>query len=164
MSMGSRRRARSYALQVLYAFDLNPGGVAGEVVADCAQRFEIELDVDARTFSEILVSRVIDNLSELDQQIQARSKNWRLERMSRVDRNVLRLAAGELLYARDVPVRIIINEAVELAKRFGATESPAFVNGILDRLAQSMRKRIAGEPAVAIADGDPDIATDAHDS
>ncbi|GAB4539168.1 MAG: transcription antitermination factor NusB [Haliangiales bacterium] len=162
MSMGSRRRARSYALQVLYALDLNPGVIASEAVLDCARRFEIELDGEALAFSNSLVTRVIDNLSELDARIQEQSKNWRLERMSRVDRNVLRLATGELMYSREVPARIVINEAVELAKRFGTSDSPAFVNGILDRMAQTVRARASAEGgdgaggAVADADADAD--------
>ena len=72
---------------------------------------------------------------ELDQLITASSNNWRLERMSRVDRNILRLGACELVAFRDVPVKVVINEAVELAKRFGTAESSAFVNGVLDRIA-----------------------------
>mgnify|MGYP005813349181 CR=1 FL=1 len=76
----------------------------------------------------------------IDDTIRAVSKHWRLERMSRVDRNVIRLGAFELLHMRDIPRRVTLNEAVELAKRFGNEESAAFVNGVLDRIADDAKK------------------------
>jgi hypothetical protein len=79
--------------------------------------------------------------------IVAGSRNWRLERMARVDRNILRLAVGELVHAPATPVRVVINEAVELAKRFGTAESPAFVNGVLDRIASNLGRRDDGPVA-----------------
>jgi len=82
-----------------------------------------------------LVAAAGERAAEIDQLITASSRNWRLERMSRVDRNILRLGACELVAFRDVPVKVVINEAVELAKRFGTAESSAFVNGVLDRIA-----------------------------
>ncbi|WP_428266389.1 transcription antitermination factor NusB [Haliangium sp.] len=139
--MGSRRRARGYALQVLYALDLNPGVEPAMAVVDCAERFGIRLESGAAGFASELVERVAGHLDEIDHRIQEVSRNWRLDRMSRVDRNVLRLATGELMYAPAIPVKVVINEAVELAKRFGASESAAFVNGILDRIAQGLRQQ-----------------------
>jgi len=76
----------------------------------------------------------------IDEKIRAVSKHWRLERMSRVDRNIIRLAAYELMHVADIPRRVTLNEAVELAKRFGNEESPAFVNGVLDRIADDVAK------------------------
>jgi N utilization substance protein B len=125
-----------YALQVLYAHDLNDRMNPIGAVDTYWEEFDLELDEEAREFAGQLVRETMAHLSEIDDVIQSASKNWRLDRMSRVDRNILRLATYELRYAGNVPVKVIINEAVELAKRFGASESPAFVNGVLDRIAQ----------------------------
>lgn len=102
--------------------------------------FDLDLDPETLEFATQLVRETFERRAEIDDAIQAASKNWRVERMSRVDRNILRLATYELRYSESVPVKVIINEAVELAKRFGASESPAFVNGVLDRIAQRERK------------------------
>jgi N utilization substance protein B len=77
---------------------------------------------------------------EIDAKIRAVSRHWRLERMARVDRNIIRLGAYELMHVADIPRRVTLNEAVELAKRFGNEESPAFVNGVLDRIADEVAK------------------------
>ncbi len=138
MSMGVRRRARGYALQVLYALDVNDTAKAQSAVDQYAGWFELNLEPRAVSFAAAAVARVVEHLSEIDETIQHASRNWRIERMARVDRNILRLATGELRHAEDIPVKVIINEAVELAKRFGSSESPAFVNGILDRIAQGV--------------------------
>lgn len=141
MNVGTRRRARSYALQVLYALDVNHDEDAGWATGKYAGWFDLRVEGEALEFSDDLIQRVVGHLAEIDRRIQAVSRNWRLERMSRVDRNVLRLAVGELCYDDEVPVKVAINEAVELAKRFGTSESPAFVNGILDRVAQELDRR-----------------------
>ena len=135
-STGSRRRGRAFALQVLYALDLSGGELDG-AVAQCKEVFEVEVEGDALLFANALVAQVQGALAAIDESIGEASRNWRLERMSRVDRNILRLATSELLYSIDVPAKVAINEAVELAKQFGTSESPAFVNGILDRVAQN---------------------------
>jgi len=100
---------------------------------------EEETSTHAREFAEMLVRGVVGSREELDEAVQAQSENWRLERMARVDRNVLRLAAYELLYT-ETPARVVINEAVEVARTFGSESSPAFVNGILDKLARANGK------------------------
>jgi N utilization substance protein B len=140
MAAGIRRRARAYALQVLYALDLNEGVDPAAAAGDYAAMFELELDPPAIDFASGLVARTRERLPEIDDAIQSASRNWRLDRMSRVDRNILRLATSELRHSPDVPVKVIINEAVELAKRFGTADSPAFVNGILDRIAHQLRR------------------------
>jgi N utilization substance protein B len=141
MSVGVRSRARAYALQVLYALDLNEaGGAPAQAVRRYAELFELELDPAMIEFASALVERTRDRLHEVDDAIQSASRNWRLERMSRVDRNILRLATCELRQSLEVPVKVILNEAVELAKRFGTADSPAFVNGILDRIAHQLRR------------------------
>jgi len=140
MAAGVRRKGRAYALQVLYALDLNEVAAPDQAVADYAGLFELEVDATSLEFAGQLVACVRERLAEIDDVIQSASRNWRLERMSRVDRNILRLAAGELRHFPEVPVKVAINEAVELAKRFGTGESPAFVNGILDRIAHQLRR------------------------
>jgi len=137
MVAGVRRRARAYGLQILYALDMNEGADPARAVAEYWELFQLELDPPSLQFADRLVTTARSRLDEIDDAIQSASRNWRLDRMSRVDRNILRLATCELRHSPDVPVKVVINEAVELAKRFGTTESPAFVNGILDRIANA---------------------------
>jgi N utilization substance protein B len=132
---GTRAKGRAFALQLLYARDHDPTADVAGAATGWANDFELELDTAAQDFARELVAAATERTAELDQLITASSKNWRLERMSRVDRNILRLGACELVAFRDVPVKVVINEAVELAKRFGTAESSAFVNGVLDRIA-----------------------------
>ena len=130
---GIRRTGRAYALQLLYARD---GDTATNVTdVTWANEFDLEIDPQAQAFARDLVAAASPRTKEIDDLIASASKNWRIERMSRVDRNILRLGACELLQFKDVPVKVVINEAVELAKRFGTAESSAFVNGVLDRIA-----------------------------
>ena len=127
--MSRRSRAREGVLQVLYKDDLNPDSdPAATSFFEARLRGVQELIV----FAESLLSGVRRNCGELDQMLSEAAENWSLERMAVTDRNVLRLGAYEILYA-ETPDRVAINEAVELAKRFGAQQSPQFVNGILDR-------------------------------
>ena len=95
---------------------------------------------DDPEFANLLVRGCAGVRDALDERIRAVSKHWRLERMSRVDRNIIRLGAFELLHMAEIPRRVTLNEAVELAKRFGNEESPAFVNGVLDRIADDAAK------------------------
>jgi N utilization substance protein B len=92
-------------------------------------------DAEGRDYAEVLVTGVRRDRDALDATISRASENWRLDRMTRVDRNVLRIGAWELLYRADVPAAVILDEAVELAKRFGTEDSGAFVNGLLSRIA-----------------------------
>jgi N utilization substance protein B len=136
--VGTRRKARGYALQVLYARDTAGDTDVGGAISSWGERFELEVEEAARGFAAELTEAAISLAAEIDEVIAAASKNWRVERMSRVDRNILRLATCELKYFPRTPVKVTINEAVELAKRFGAAESAAFVNGILDRIATAV--------------------------
>lgn len=131
--MGSRTRARETALQALYQLDTAGGSSAPEVLQG---HFE-PLDAETRAFAEQLVGGVQAELDAIDAIIERTSTNWKLERMARVDRNILRLGVFELLRLPDVPVRVTLNEAVELGKKFGSEESGAFVNGILDKVAHA---------------------------
>jgi N utilization substance protein B len=137
VTAGVRRTGRSYALQLLYARDGDPATDLGVAANSWVEEFELEVDVAAQDFARGLVHAAVERAKEIDDLIASASKNWRIERMSRVDRNILRLGACELIAFRDVPVKVVINEAVELAKRFGTAESSAFVNGVLDRIASA---------------------------
>ncbi len=133
--MGARSSGREAAMQMLYALDL-AGGSPEQAIA----RFWRELpgDVEGRDFADELVSHVTGSLDEIDEVIRAASRHWRLERMARVDRNILRLGAYELRHSQQVPRAVVIDEAVELAKRYGAEGSSVFVNGVLDRIAEEV--------------------------
>jgi transcription antitermination protein NusB len=135
MGMGSRRRGREIALQILYQLDVQEQLSDEQALALFWKHFVEEPDDgdEARSFAEQLVRGVREKLAEIDALLTKASKNWRLERMARVDRNLLRLALWELKWSADVPAKVAINEAIEIAKRYGTAESPAFVNGILDR-------------------------------
>lgn len=130
-----RRRAREMALAVLYAIDLNPT-TPEEALRRHALAFgDGELDSEGMGFVLELVQGSCEHRDELDRLISMASRNWRLSRMAAVDRSLLRMAAFELLHRPDIPSRATLNEAVELAKRFGSLESRAFINGVLDRVA-----------------------------
>jgi N utilization substance protein B len=137
----SRRSGRAYALQLLYARDGDPSNDVTGAAVSWADTFELEVDPQAQLFARDLVAAASERATEVDELIVSASKNWRIDRMSRVDRNILRLGACELLAFRDVPVKVVINEAVELAKRFGTAESSAFVNGVLDRIAGAVGRQ-----------------------
>ena len=128
--MTRRSRAREVALQVLYQDDLNPQHNPAESDAFLVRRLR---SPELTDFARGLVAGVRRNRAELDHILGRTADNWTLERMAATDRNVLRLGAFEILYS-ETPDRVAINEAVELAKRFGAKHSAQFVNGILDRL------------------------------
>jgi transcription antitermination protein NusB len=136
-----RRRARECALQILYQLDVgkhfDPGsGQQIEMQAAMVrywENFETVSEAE-RTFAEHLVQGVAREVAVLDEAITKVSEHWRLDRMDAVDRNLLRLAAYEILYCPDVPRTVSINEAIEIAKRFSGPQAAAFINGILDQL------------------------------
>jgi N utilization substance protein B len=130
--MGARSEGRESALQMLFAMEAG-GGSAERVIA--AYWRETPGDPEGRSYADDAVRGVAADLEKVDEIIRKASTNWRLERMARVDRNVLRLGTWELLRSREVPRAVILDEAVELAKRFGSEDSGAFVNGVLDRVA-----------------------------
>lgn len=133
--MGARSSGREAALQMLFAFEAG-GGSAERVIA--AYWRETPGDPEGRDYADKAVRGVTSESERVDEAIRKASTNWRLERMARVDRNVLRLGAWELQRSTDVPRAVILDEAVELAKRFGSEESGAFVNGVLDRIASDL--------------------------
>ena len=139
--MARRSRARDVALQVLYQDDLNPG--LDPEVADKFLRGRLR-SADLVEFARTLVAGVRRNQSELDTMLTRTADNWSLDRMVATDRNVLRLGAFEILYT-DTPDRVAINEAVDLAKRYGTAQSGPFVNGILDKFLVHHRGEDADE-------------------
>lgn len=98
-------------------------------------------DPEGREYADRVVRGTLSELSAVDEVIRKASHNWRLERMARVDRNVLRLGAWELMRNREVPRAVILDEAIELAKRYGSEDSGAFVNGVLDRIAEELGRK-----------------------
>ena len=122
---------------------------ADEVVASFWRSFGADADPDGRAYAEEAVRGVCGELERLDEQIAAASANWRVERMARVDRNVLRLGTWELAHRPDVPCAVVLDEAVELAKAFGTDESGAFVNGVLNRVAETLGRRDGAQPPEA---------------
>ena len=132
--MGIRRKARELALQVLYQIDLTGLEPAPALELFCEH---FEAGKKSMPYTRCLVQGVFDNRQEFDAMIGSYAQNWRPERMSVIDRNILRLALYELRYQNDVPARVVINEAIEVAKRFGNEESGPFINGILDAIRKS---------------------------
>ncbi|WP_437588074.1 transcription antitermination factor NusB [Sorangium sp. So ce1000] len=133
--MGARSTGREAALQMLFSVEAG-GSSAARVVATFWR--ETPGDPEGRAYADEVVLGVAEDLAAVDEAIRKASTNWRLERMARVDRNVLRLGAWELMSRPEVPRAVILDEAVELAKRYGSEESGAFVNGVLDRIAENL--------------------------
>jgi N utilization substance protein B len=139
--MGKRRRSRELALQCLYQWDFH--GEAGEdpELFLAAQRDPEEVIAFART----IVAGVRGQKDELDGLIEVQSKNWKLSRMSRVDRNILRIAVFEFTSCPDIPPKVSIDEAIEIAKKFGTSDSGAFINGILDQISKRLGKKLEAQ-------------------
>jgi transcription antitermination protein NusB len=134
--MTRRSRAREVAFQVLYQDDLNPRHNPAETDQLIERRLRAD---DLVEFARQLVSGVRRQRESIDNLIEQSAANWSLKRMAATDRNVLRLGAYELLYS-DTPGRVAIDQAVELAKRFGSAKSAQFVNGILDKVMHTTEK------------------------
>jgi N utilization substance protein B len=132
--MTRRSRGREVALQVLYQIEQNPGVPPDEISRFIARR--LLQDRKLCEFTEGLVAGVKEHQAKLDAMISEVAENWRLDRMAAIDRNILRLGAYEMLFCPEVPAKVAINEALELAKRYGTAQSSRFVNGILDRVLQ----------------------------
>lgn len=129
--MGNRRRSRELAMQVLFQMEMN-GDDSPEAVELFCKHFEVSKN--AKPFFLRLVDGVKACRDELDRLIVRFSDNWKISRMSGVDRNLMRVAVYELLYCDDIPPKVSINEAIDIGKRFGTEHSSAFVNGILDSI------------------------------
>ncbi len=150
--MKSRRACREAALQVLYQCDVT-GDYSREAVDFCLSHFctrngegdeklpETHYDDEEMVFSRDSVLGVIEHMSVIDDQIGLASTHWSISRMPRVDRNLLRLAVYEIMFRTDIPPKVSINEALEIAKRFSADDAPMFINGVLDRVLSSLPSR-----------------------
>jgi N utilization substance protein B len=138
-----RRKAREFALQILFQLDIRKD----KPTATILKRFWAEHDVDeeVQAFTEEIIKGTYKHLTAINEKIHVCAKNWSIDRMAAVDRNVLRMAVYEILYRIDIPTSVTINEAIEIAKKFGTDDSGSFVNGILDSVARMVGKLDEGK-------------------
>jgi N utilization substance protein B len=136
--MKARSRARGWALQALYAWEARRNDVTMD---ETLRQFMIDRNIaaESREYLRRIMRLVEKNIDAIDAELEAALKNWRMDRLSVIDRNVLRIGAAELLYIDEVPERVAIQEAIILAEKYGTTESPRFVNGVLDALMRKVR-------------------------
>jgi len=134
-----RHKSRELALQTLYACEVG-NTTEWQIMLDQISESG-SLSPDVNKYARELVTRVYESLTDIDASIQERAANWELKRMAVIDRNILRLAVAEMYYFDDVPVKVVIDEAVELAKTFGASDSGKFVNGVIDSIHKKSKKK-----------------------
>ena len=130
--MRRRTKARECALKILYAIDIGKG--EGEKCIETFWKDNEPYDAETRAFADSLVKGVAKNIGEIDNIISSSATNWQLGRMAVIDRNILRFAAYELIFSKDIPPKVSINEAIDIAKKYGDVDSGKFVNGILDKI------------------------------
>jgi N utilization substance protein B len=133
-----RRKAREYALQMLFQHDFTEKAYNKKAVEEFWSDRNEKRDI--KEFAVNLVKGTLENLGEIDAMIERVTENWLLKRMAAVDRNILRFAAYEILYRKDIPSAVTINEALEIAKKYSSVEAASFLNGVLDRLAKEAGK------------------------
>jgi N utilization substance protein B len=138
-----RRKAREYALQILFQLDIRKEKPSPVVLRHFWTEFQPDDEIKA--FAEEIIKGTFKHFAEINKLIHACAKNWSLDRMSVVDRNVLRMAVYEILHRMDIPTSVTINEAIEIAKKYGTEESGSFVNGILDSVARTIGKLEEGK-------------------
>ena len=129
--MGKRRLSRELVLKFLYQFELNEGDLDEQIKLFLERNSSHE---DVANFMKELVVSLIDKMEEIDEIIQKFSDHWILDRMTVIDRNILRMGACELLFNFSTPPKVVINEAIDIAKKYGNEDSPEFINGILDKV------------------------------
>ena len=137
--MRNRTKARECALKILYALDIRK-----DTLEECAVSFwenHPTLTDEVKKFSDLITEGVRQNKDFIDSTISKYAKNWQIQRMATIDRNILRLATFELLFAEDIPPKVAINEAIEMAKRYGDKDSGKFVNGILDKINKTEERK-----------------------
>ncbi len=134
--MGTRRKSRELCLQML--FQLEMGKQTPEHVRQTFWAERMEMDPETRGFADDLFRVAVDRRQEIDELIQKHAQHWRMERMAAVDRNVLRTGVAEFLGYRDTPRPVVINEALEIARKFSAPESVQFINGVLDSVGKEL--------------------------
>ncbi|NIQ93926.1 MAG: transcription antitermination factor NusB [Desulfuromonadales bacterium] len=151
---GVRRKGREIALKMLYSLQTPVTDIHAvlddfwanfrfrdDVLGEALDDADLPVPAEVRRFAEQIVVDIADKREDVDAAISRHARNWTLDRMARVDLAILRLASYELLYCPETPASVVLNEAVELAKRFGTKESPSFVNGILDKVARVRSER-----------------------
>lgn len=131
--MGARRRARELAVQFLYQMEVNPLEPHEALESFCQS---VSASRQVKEFATRIVAGVQQYREEIDRIIGKYSEHWRLERIDRVDKNILRMGVFELLYCDDIPFKVALNEAIDIGKQFGTEESGAFINGILDKISK----------------------------
>jgi N utilization substance protein B len=136
-----RTRARECALQILYQLEINPEPMDELLQGFWASEEQKDVTSDMREFAETTVQGTLANKDEIDKLVDRYADNWAISRMAAIDRNILRYATYELLYQADIPPKVTINEAVNLAKKFSQEESGKFVNGILDKISHTEKPR-----------------------
>lgn len=144
--MGARRKARICALQMLFQYDIAQPRV-DQLTNSYWEAFGDEMGNVAREFSNDLALGAIARLDEIDDLIKRRAEHWRIQRMAVVDRNILRLAIYEFLYEGDTPKTVVINEALEIARRFSTFEATQFINGILDAIKRDLESNQSASAA-----------------
>ncbi len=158
--MTRRSRGREVALQVLYQIEQNPGMPVTEIHQFINRRTLGEQKL--AEFTSALIAGVRENQARIGAMIQEVAENWRLDRMAAIDRNILRLGAYEVLFCPDVPPKVAINEALDLAKRYSTSQSSRFVNGILDRVLQLHVAPQADAEIVSESDSDSQTRSQAE--
>jgi transcription antitermination protein NusB len=157
-SLPIRRKAREYAMQLLFQYDLRRETLTETVLDDFQCQYkDIEIALGSKELSKIsrlattISHGVIGNIDFIDYVITENAHHWRLERMPAVDRNVIRIAVYEMLYISDIPEAVSINEAIEIAKAYGSDQSAKFVNGILDMINKQKRDYLGSKPSTESA-------------
>ena len=135
--MGDRRQAREFAVQVLFHLEFSPDDPS-EVFDLICENFDSRRSI--RDFARKLVLGVCEKKKVLDKAISQASKNWRIDRMARLDRSILRLAAFEILFVEDIPAKVSLDEAVEIGKKYGGEDSGRYINGVLDNIYNTISK------------------------
>ena len=138
--MRKRSLAREFALQLLYQIDITQGECNECLVNFWQGSLREDVEDDIRGFTEQLVKGAIQNIKLIDEKISQYATNWQLKRMAVVDRNILRMGCFELIFCQDIPPKVSINEAVELAKKYSGVEAGKFVNAILDKIKLETKK------------------------
>ncbi|OGW74847.1 MAG: transcription antitermination factor NusB [Omnitrophica bacterium RBG_13_46_9] len=136
--MRNRTKARECALKILYAVDIRK-----DTPEECARTFWMNhaaMHEDIKEFTNYLIDGIFKNKEFIDGIISKYATNWQIQRMATIDRNILRLATFEILFGEDIPIKVSINEAIEMAKKYGDRDSGKFVNGVLDKINKSEKK------------------------
>jgi N utilization substance protein B len=135
--MGKRRKARELVLKSLYSLEIS-GNKPEEIFNDLLSREE--LDPSSKLFAGELFKKVVENQMKIDELIKENVQHWDFSRIAVVDKNILRMGICEILYIEDIPLKVSLDEAIELAKKYSSEDSGAFVNGVLDAIAKKIKK------------------------